>query len=332
MIVRDVFGVGDVGPREVGIEIEMEGRGLHRLFDMNPGPNYWNVMEDGSLRGEAVELVLKKPCARNLVASRLSYLQKYLSSLDMTLSPSDRCGVHVHVNCQPLEITELYRFITLYLIFEDVLVNWCGEDRVGNLFCLRARDASGLLMALISAKKSGYLMDLMSNEYRYAAMNVTALRKYGSLEFRAMRSPAKFDSINNWVEALLNIKDYALSVESDRAFVEALSFNGGERFAAQVLKEQFENFKCPKMDALMLDGARAAQHLAYTNLTEPAPMAMKKRAVPILPPVWALEPAAPENNPDFRIDGDHIEAQNYADAMRILDNMGDLAQAPRRQR
>ncbi len=67
------------------------------------------------------------------------------------IEDSGRAGVHVHVNCQELNIIQLYNFITLYLIFEDSLVKWCGPDRVGNLFCLRAKDAEWLLFNLAGA-------------------------------------------------------------------------------------------------------------------------------------------------------------------------------------
>ena len=59
--MRELIGCRDAAG-EVGIEIELEGHGLPRMdFE------YWRAERDGSLRGEAVELVLKKPCKRNIV-------------------------------------------------------------------------------------------------------------------------------------------------------------------------------------------------------------------------------------------------------------------------
>src|SRR3546814_21174594 len=86
-----------------------------------------------------------------------------------------------------LTMTQLYSFMTVYLILENVLVGWCGHSRCGNLFCLRASDAEWLLTSIRAAAEGRtFKHSLHSDNLRYASMNVKALGDYGSLEFRTM--------------------------------------------------------------------------------------------------------------------------------------------------
>ena len=117
---------------DVGIEVEVEGNNLPHIDE------YWNVTHDGSLRGEALEYVFKRPLELSKAKEALDYLGHHLSKKNVSVLDSGRCGVHVHINCQKLSIVELYNFFTLNFILEDLLTAFCGESRVGNLFCLRA--------------------------------------------------------------------------------------------------------------------------------------------------------------------------------------------------
>src|SRR3546814_18812942 len=95
-----------------------------------------------------------------------------------------------------LTMTQLYSFMTVYLILENVLVGWCGHSRCGNLFCLRASDAEWLLTSIRAAAEGRtFKHSLHSDNLRYASMNVKALGDYGSLEFRAMRGTREMDWI-----------------------------------------------------------------------------------------------------------------------------------------
>jgi len=262
MIVLEHFGgLRDKGKREVGIEIEMEGRGL----DLG-AINYWDITRDGSLRGEAVEYVLKQPSLRNRFKSRLDYLQRELKKNESRLEPSDRCGVHIHVNCQHMQVEEVFRFITLYYIFENLLVAWCGEDREGNLFCLRATDAEFLIPSIIRCKKQHSFRNVSNDTFRYAALNLSALSKYGSLEFRAMRSPEDFSSIETWANLLLRLKDKSLEAKSAVSFISDMSMDGCQAFAESIFGELLPDLQHPDLESKMMMGVRLAQHLAYSPL------------------------------------------------------------------
>jgi hypothetical protein len=263
---------------EIGIEIEAEGQGFPG------GGTYWSIKGDGSLRGEACEYVLKHPASRADYQRHLTTLQKRWTDNRTQFNNSTRTSVHVHINVQELTITQVYTFICLYLVLENHLIEWCGEHRKGNLFCLRAKDAEFLLYTLEEAIRSGDYKKLDSNTLRYASINVRALYTYGSLEFRAMRGTSNIDLISHWIEILLAIKDASLTFENPQQIIEDFSAYGPIEFHNKV----FPNNIFPLNDTFPLkEGIRQVQNIAYAVDWKNLPKIKKMKAMKREP--WPIE-------------------------------------------
>jgi|19_taG_2_1085344.scaffolds.fasta_scaffold00770_14 hypothetical protein len=208
MIVQDLFGTTPkVG--EVGIEIETEfNNGEDVRSDVPAG---WSYKGDGSLRGEqAVEYVLRQPCKRNKVDLYIDRIYDFFDIVEP--DESANCSVHVHINCQELDIKEMVDMASIYYILEPLLISYCGEHRKGNLFCLSGLEAEEQLFALESIKRHN--PKVSRGTHKYAALNLNALREYGSLEFRAMRFPITREELRIWINMLLEIKDKAKEVST----------------------------------------------------------------------------------------------------------------------
>jgi hypothetical protein len=256
----------DLRPKEgeIGIEIEMEGEGLP---DPDDTPHPWMHHNDGSLRGENAEYVLQEPVHREDVKGSLDRLWDQFDGQDAYLKPSDRCGVHVHVNVQELTSEQVIRFAVLYYILEEVLLDRFPDDRQGNLYCLRALDAQyviGLLVQTIEYAHTGYLND---DNVRYGALNFSSLGKYGSLEFRSMNTTPQPAPIEAWVRILCAIKDAALRYPSARAIVEDMS-SAGPKFMENIFGEDMKLM--PKWGPLTQEklyrGVRLVQDVAYAKI------------------------------------------------------------------
>lgn len=246
----------------IGIEIEVEGNNLPHVGGK------WRGEHDGSLRGEAMEYVLERPVELPEAYKALAALSHAFKENGSQIADTGRAGVHIHVNCQELNIIQLYNFITLYLIFEDSLVKWCGPDRVGNLFCLRAKDAEWLLFNLASALEDGeFRRRFSSDDLRYASMNVKALAQYGSLEFRAMRSTQDVGLIYQWAELLYCLRERAKAVENPVQLIYQVSAGGEEAFLDNYLGESSQDIKdCdPDWAQSIRDGMRRAQEIAFAG-------------------------------------------------------------------
>lgn len=247
---------------EVGIEVEIEGVGVQNITVTG-----WNTVGDGSLRGEAAEFVLRRPVAFKKVPEYLFRLHKALDG-NIVIEDSDRCGVHVHINCQELNFKQTLNFIILFLVFEQMLVNYCGEDREGNLFCLRAKDAEAILVALNNSAISNSFGNMQKDTYRYAAINLSALRKYGSLEFRSLSTPSDVRTIEIWVKLLHTIFEKAADFNNPSDIIEAVSFKGSYNFAREIFGTQLPlfNLHADMINDFVYDGIRRAQDIAYSYM------------------------------------------------------------------
>lgn len=255
ILISDVLFKSSTIKGEVGIEVEVEGRNLPR-----DAGDYWSVTRDGSLRGEeSFEYVLNSPIPREEVNKALAQLYSAFDKSSAVLDNSGRAGVHIHINIRDLTIKELYTFIFLYLILERPLVDFCGEDRIGNLFCLRAVDAEYLLVMLRNLVSEHNFRNVGVDNLRYSALNLTAIPKYGSLEFRAMASPVPQDKIEQWAQVLLAIKDAAKQFSNLEDTIYAVSDIGGTGFAKRVLGDSFPLITCEDWDQEVVFGMRLVQ-------------------------------------------------------------------------
>lgn len=258
-IVEEYNLISQPPENEIGIEIEMEGMGIPNA------PIGWVGTPDGSLRGESLEYVLSSPVNRLMVKDMLEILASQFSVHRTRLNPSDRCGVHVHVNCQQLTTEQVINFALLYLLVEDLLVNWCGPTREGNLFCLRGKDAEALIAQLAVCKHNGSLRSILKDTYRYASMNLSSISKYGSVEFRALRTTTDFNKrIPVWVDALTSIKDMSLSYKSSRELFDVIKTNP-IRFVENTLKGNASTFLVADSDRILKDALYRVQDVAYLD-------------------------------------------------------------------
>lgn len=224
----------------LGVEIECEGANLQI-----PSEQFWNTEADGSLRGrfpsESAEYVLKGPQSVEFTKKALIHLNEIQK--DAQLKFSFRTSVHVHCNMQDATEDQILNTMYTYFLIENTLLRYCGDVRIGNRFCLRLGDAEELLVYIKHFIIHGFdgLRQIDENRVRYAALNMASLRKYGSLEFRGMRGTMDPEVLFPWIDAIANLKKYAMSkkdiVEIHKEFREH-----GVNFIWRVLGEDAERF------------------------------------------------------------------------------------------
>lgn len=260
---------------EIGIEIEAEGKNLQIVET-----DLWRTEKDGSLRGNfpesAAEYVLKKPLPRNLVGTALDELIQLQK--DATLSFSFRTSVHIHINVGDLTEEQLRCFAYAYVLLEEPLINFCGKSRKANRFCLRIQDAERTLLHLQNFYERGIetLKAVSGDDIRYSAMNLAAIYKYGSMEFRAMRGTLDKGVIKNWISALLAVKDWSIKQETPKQIFDHFQTIGPDGFLTEVLGELSPQFTYPKLKQDMLLSCSLAISLPHVVLKERLPPPSKK--------------------------------------------------------
>jgi putative amidoligase enzyme len=285
-------------PGEIGIEIEVEGRELPKRLTSD----YWTVHTDGSLHGEDnAEYVLATPVPRDKVDAALQELQGFFVKKKSKLEFSNRCSVHVHINVQELTFKQIFTFLTCYFIVEDLLTEWCGPDRIGNMFCLRVKDAEYIIDLLRGAIADNNVRHLSQQAYRYAGANVVPSVSFGSVEFRSMRGTADPDVINPWVEMLTSIKDASLQFANPIEVIQAFSMMGPTAFLRMLEPKYYDIFSTmAEWDHRMHEGMRYAQDIAFASDWAAKKEDFKKEATPkkkgnsyidqVNVPGWGFEP------------------------------------------
>lgn len=256
--MRDLIGVN---PTEgmYGVEIEVEGKNL----PINLGRT-WKVEHDGSLKAEeAHEYVTPKPLTLEGVKKSLDFLAEAYRIHGSVIDESIRAGVHVHMNVQDWNIKQLMTFTTSYYILEEVLMNWCGPDREGNLFCLRTRDAEYVLFRLMKTLKTRNLKFLKDDVIRYSSLNYCSLFKYGSIEFRGMRGTGDLDTIYDWVKIIDDLRTSSLKFDSPNDVMAMMSGSGGLDFLEYMLPNTHHLINKVDVDKSVRSAARRVQMIAF---------------------------------------------------------------------
>lgn len=200
------------GLKSLGIELEIEGNRLpnegHLDGIRSPSGSSWITHEDGSLRGESREYVLSQPVEIEEIDHLLSSLWNTFRVLDTRFRLSNRCSTHVHYNVSGLKLNEVTSVIALWTTVEEIMINWCGEERINNHFCLSTKECDYSLYLWNLYLRNG--ASNFSDGLKYTAMNLRSIWNIGSIEFRCMRASEDYDVILEWIKFVNGICKYAV--------------------------------------------------------------------------------------------------------------------------
>jgi hypothetical protein len=262
-----------------GIEIECEGANLRAVENET-----WTSTDDGSLRGHfpesRIEWVLKKPLPLGKAITAVSNLNKMQERHGAVPKFSYRTSVHVHTNVQQFTEDQYLNFLYTYLLIEDPLIKFCGKQREANRFCLSINNGEGLMDYLAHVFRNGYqaIARLDENAVRYAAMNIAATRKYGSLEFRSMRGTLDTEVLTTWLIALDNIRSFAEKQENVRDIHDKFVKSDPLNFFREVVGDVSEAFEYKGMEGDIRNNFSITLELVYAY----QPFSEKRGEKPIL--------------------------------------------------
>jgi hypothetical protein len=274
--IRTLLGLRET-KGDIGIEVEVEGSAFPKPAGMEaahkpvpmPEWKYWSYVKDGSLRGDDnAEYVLTKPILFDEVGDAVVELAGRLADFGSKLDESNRTSVHIHLNCQKFHANRLASFTALYFCFEELLTEWCGDHRVGNLFCLRGKDAPGLVTRIKKFIKYDGKSEL-SDGLHYSGLNANALNKFGSLEVRTLRGPTDFSVIEDWVGMLRRLYELSAKYEDPRDIPALFSQQGPSGFFDSVMGPHGLtllagiSFNDQQVRESLYEGIRLAQDICY---------------------------------------------------------------------
>mgnify|MGYP000726983376 CR=1 FL=1 len=199
----------------IGLELEIEAR--------SPTPNEghldalvspttkakWMAIRDGSLRGDyAREYIVNKPINREELRPMLEGLFAMFKTMKSKIDNSNRCSTHVHLNMGGKKINEITAVMCLWTIFEQSLINFCGEERQTNHFALSSSESNATLTAWEQYLRYGHAH--WDRNLKYQAMNVLPLFDKGSLEIRCGAAANDAEGPIVWATLLDHLVDFAI--------------------------------------------------------------------------------------------------------------------------
>lgn len=295
---------------DIGIEIEVEGN----TFEKTKVPPPWRYEKDGSLRGkDNAEYVLQNPIAFGKVPEALAILWDLFDKTGSILDVSNRTSVHVHLNCQGWYVNRLAVFCAMYMSVEELLTEWCGEHRVGNLFCLRGKDAHYIVSEIKRFIKKDCRHSIAEGMH-YAGLNIHALPKYGSIEVRSLRGVADPTVILTWVQILERMYKISADLPDPRTLIADFSGTGAEAYLNMILGDNAVpvvselGWMPDQLRQSVYEGIRLAQDICYCrnwSMYEPVEMVadpfgrMKaKDGSDIPPPSGLTDNSEPDYDPE----------------------------------
>ena len=215
----------------LGVEIEIEGDDVYF-----PSVPQWERTEDGSLRGSSIEYFLSPPLTKMDTINAIHCLKRELESGGIEPIFTSRTSVHVHLNVLDLTLKEWWNIIFLWGVFEDDMMEFSGEERKHNNFCLSLKDASYSFHVLEEILENNFIPN--NPNLRYGAINFPCTGKFGTLEFRSMRGTLDIEVLSTWITTIVAFREYAIGKEPVNLLEEAL-------FNIDKFVEDFLSF-CPE--------------------------------------------------------------------------------------
>lgn len=193
-----------------GVEMEVEG-----VREDPPAAliRYWERVRDDSLRGSSAEFVLRDPLFGEdlLIAIRSLCTAARAGGWESNY----RTSIHVHLDMRDVSFPSFRAMCCVYPIVEPVLFHWIGDKRDESVFCLPWSAAEGdieKIRSMFTAQGPAllYQSDALN---RYSALNLKALAKQGSVEFRHMRTTFDDERIIKWVQICQHIRRFSELLE-----------------------------------------------------------------------------------------------------------------------
>lgn len=215
---------------KVGVEIEIEN--APKLREINSA--FWLAKADGSLREGGTEIVLTKPLTGTKLVFALDEAFNVLLKKSMKCSP--RTGIHVHLDAGDMTVEQIRNNCVAYALVEEPIFKWVGEYRESNNFCMPWYEAEADIEVLcdIFTNKARFLTMEARRLHRYSAMNLQALHKFGSIEYRHLKTTLDKNRVFMWINMLLSLKKYSMQAQSGEKILEIYREIGSKKFLKEV--------------------------------------------------------------------------------------------------
>lgn len=210
----------------IGFELETENcQTLPRDFGEQLNRFNLRIESDGSLRGSAYEFLTLPMKTTNALA----VLTDWFAYSKLTEENySDRCSIHVHVNCTDLTTEQVSSVALLYTVTEEILFEFVGGNRDSGIYCIpwsQCRQHFNLVKRFLENPA-----EVLRNWSKYTAVNILPLANFGTMEFRQMHGSSDMAKITTWVNIIGALFKYGTATELKDLMTEIKSLNNNSEY------------------------------------------------------------------------------------------------------
>lgn len=197
--------------QKLGIEIEVENMTNTDISEVSAVRPYWNLVSDGSLRNHGAEFVSYVLPVESVEPALQGFYSLWKTR---HLQSTIRCGIHVHMNCLNFYLHELAGVFTTYSLLEPLLMDYCGDLREENIYCVpwyRATTEPSNAASLVNPPDNArfvHLRQTVASACKYSALNFGPISRFGTIEFRHAPTWETIDPTFKWVKILLKLMEY----------------------------------------------------------------------------------------------------------------------------
>jgi hypothetical protein len=193
----------------LGVEVEVENNLKSITMDV---ADYWAIHEDGSLRNNGMEYVFNQPYRGRKVVDAIELLFDSPGSGKWQFN--ERTGIHVHLDVRDLTIDQLKKLVIAYYLVESSLFDFAGHNRDNSTFCTPWQQNPKILKdlhALFSSPTKNRFFSCLTYFSKYQGLNLQCLSRFGSVEFRQLKTTNDLEKIFTWINLIISLKLYAKS-------------------------------------------------------------------------------------------------------------------------
>lgn len=256
----------------IGVEVEVDSdTSFTPVFPIDYQPE-WTRKSDGSLR-DGWEYVLSTPLKGEDLANAVYKLYSGNTKIGRTFTGS----THIHVDMMDgTQLEHVRTLVFLTYVFEvmlyaagDITRQWCGY---ANRLTSAPAEA---IEHILKLENQGDFRVYMDEVGRYYGLNLAALSKYGSVEFRYFPTAESAEELMRWIILVQKFKKAAIEVGTTEELIKILSteegyneflnkyFDGYEKEASAV--GDYSKIKSLMYKALIICRAKPSHYPVYSR-------------------------------------------------------------------
>ncbi len=185
-------------PNEFFCGVELEIESVSSSGDLQDF-EWVEIDKDDSLRNNGLEFKILPSTFKEAIA-RFKLVH---ANLKLGKEPyTHRTSTHVHVNVGNFTAIQLKQFVLLYAACEQLFLDYVGEERQHNIFCVP------LCHTNVPSLYSHDAETMTASWSKYAAFNILPVRTLGTVEFRHLYGTADVEIFTHWLGAIKDLYTY----------------------------------------------------------------------------------------------------------------------------